>query len=154
MLAEGGGAVRRPLGEHRDGREHIVPLDEPERASALHGLTRGRGRTPTDPVTVSGRTWARHRERRVVLLLGEAFRYVTAFIGDTLPEAGPRRMPLGPEPITCPPDDVRTGQCPVHQRPGETFSASWGVAGEGRAGRSKHMEVLTTFASCWRSPPC
>lgn len=31
-----------------DGREHVVPLDEPDQANALHGLTRWRSWTPTD----------------------------------------------------------------------------------------------------------
>ena len=53
--------------------------------------------------------------------------YVELFTGDTLPDSARRRRSLGVEPMTAPPDAFRTGEDLVRLRPGESFTAAWGV---------------------------
>jgi aldose 1-epimerase len=65
--------------------------------------------------------------RDVRFWVDEHFPYVEVFTGDALPEPERRRRSLGLEPMTCPPDAFRTGEDLVRLRPGEVFSASWGV---------------------------
>ena len=52
---------------------------------------------------------------------------VEIFTGDTLtPER--RRRGLGTEAMTSPPNAFQSGEGLIRLEPGETFSASWGVA--------------------------
>lgn len=58
------------------------------------------------------------------------YRYAMCFTGDTL--AGPdRRQGVAVEPMTCPPDALRTGEDLVVLEPGRTFASSWGIVPSG-----------------------
>ena len=55
-----------------------------------------------------------------------SFRWFQLFSGETLPE-GQRRRSLAVEPMTCPPDALRSGTDLVVLEPGARWSGSWGV---------------------------
>ena len=56
-----------------------------------------------------------------------AYPWVQVFTGDTLAEPLRRRSGVAVEPMTCPPDALNSGDDLVVLRPGEEFSAPWGV---------------------------
>jgi len=56
----------------------------------------------------------------------EAFRWFQLFSGETLPEAE-RRRSLAVEPMTCPPDALRSGTDLVVLEPGSSWTGSWGI---------------------------
>ena len=56
----------------------------------------------------------------------ERFRYVMVYSGDTL-EPGERRTGLAVEPMTCPPNALRSGTDLVVLRPGARWTGSWGI---------------------------
>jgi aldose 1-epimerase len=56
----------------------------------------------------------------------EGFSWFQLFSGETLPE-GERRRSLAVEPMTCPPDALRSGTDLVVLEPGRTWTGSWGV---------------------------
>jgi aldose 1-epimerase len=64
--------------------------------------------------------------RAVTLWMDERFRYVMVFTGDTL-AADRRRRSIAIEPMTCPPDALRSGTDLVRLEPGVTWGASWGI---------------------------
>ncbi|HXD69553.1 MAG TPA: aldose 1-epimerase family protein [Gaiellales bacterium] len=71
----------------------------------------------------------------VVLWADAAHPYLMVFSGDTLPDAE-RRRSLAVEPMTCPPNALRTGEALIRLDPGESFTGRWGIAAgevEGRA---------------------
>ena len=70
-----------------------------------------------------------HTRRSVVLWVDASHPYVMVFSGDTLPEAE-RRRGLAVEPMTCPPNALRTGQDVIRLAPGESFTSRWGIAAE------------------------
>ena len=62
----------------------------------------------------------------VELWVDERYELLEVFTGDTLaPER--RRTGLAMEPMTCPPDALRTGEGVVRLDPGETYATSWGA---------------------------
>ncbi|MPY91569.1 MAG: hypothetical protein GEV08_00485 [Acidimicrobiia bacterium] len=65
--------------------------------------------------------------RRVALWLDEAYSYLQAFTGDTLPEPDRRRTGLAVEPMTCAPDAFNSGAGLVVLGPGDTHTAAWGI---------------------------
>ena len=61
------------------------------------------------------------------LWLDESYRYVMAFTGDTLdPER--RRRAIALEPMTCPPDALRSGTDLIRLAPGTTWTGRWGLS--------------------------
>jgi aldose 1-epimerase len=56
----------------------------------------------------------------------EAFGWFQVYSGETLPEAE-RRRSLAVEPMTCPPDALRSGTDLVVLEPGARWSGSWGI---------------------------
>jgi len=64
--------------------------------------------------------------RGLTLWMDGAFRYVMVFTGDTL-EPARRRAAVAVEPMTCPPDALRTGTDVVRLEPGGTWSGRWGI---------------------------
>jgi aldose 1-epimerase len=56
----------------------------------------------------------------------DRFRYFMAYTGDTLDPAS-RRAALAVEPMTCPPDALRSGTDVTVLRPGSRWTASWGI---------------------------
>ena len=56
----------------------------------------------------------------------ESFRWFQLFSGETLPE-DERRRSLAVEPMTCPPDALRSGTDLVVLEPGGSWTGSWGI---------------------------
>lgn len=73
-----------------------------------------------------------HGDHGVVLWAGLAFRWVMCYTGDTLGETSRRRQAVAIEPMTCPPNALRTGVGVVRVEPGDSFVARWGI------GRQEH----------------
>jgi aldose 1-epimerase len=67
---------------------------------------------------------------RVSLWLDESYPYLMLFSGDPLPDVN--RRSLAVEPMTCPPNALRTGDALIRLEPGSSFSSTWGIA-PGRA---------------------
>jgi aldose 1-epimerase len=57
-----------------------------------------------------------------------AFGYAMCYTGDTLGELENRRIAMAIEPMTCPPNGLRTGTSLIELREGEPWRASWGIA--------------------------
>jgi aldose 1-epimerase len=66
--------------------------------------------------------------RGATVWMDERFGYVMAYTADTVEPAGRRRQSMAVEPMTCPPDALRSGTDLVRLEPGATWSASWGIA--------------------------
>jgi aldose 1-epimerase len=66
-------------------------------------------------------------EGGVTLWMDDRFGHVMVYSGDTL-EADHRRTALAVEPMTCPPDALRSGVDLVVLRPGGRWTGSWGIA--------------------------
>jgi aldose 1-epimerase len=60
----------------------------------------------------------------VELSVDRTFPYVQVFTGDTL-EKGRRRTAIAVEPMTCPPDALRSGKDIVVLEPGQHWAGSW-----------------------------
>jgi len=56
------------------------------------------------------------------------FPYLMVYTGDTLPEVPRRRRAIAIEPMTCPPNALRTGKDVIGLQPGQEWSARWGIA--------------------------
>jgi galactose mutarotase-like enzyme len=65
--------------------------------------------------------------RGVTLWMDDAFRYVMVFTGDSLAPAAVRRRSLAVEPMTCPPDALRSGTDLVRLEPGASWNGRWGI---------------------------
>jgi aldose 1-epimerase len=65
-------------------------------------------------------------DRPVTLWADAIYRYIMCFTGDTLAEHDKRRG-IAIEPMTCPPDALRTGEDLVVVEPGGSFEAAWGI---------------------------
>jgi aldose 1-epimerase len=64
--------------------------------------------------------------RGATLWVDPAFEYLMVFTGDTLaPDR--RRQGLAVEPMSCPPDALRSGEGIVTLQPGMKFTGSWGI---------------------------
>jgi aldose 1-epimerase len=59
------------------------------------------------------------------LWVGEAYRYLMLFTGDSLPDVNRRSIAV--EPMTCPPNAFRTGESLIILGPGESFGGEWGI---------------------------
>lgn len=67
------------------------------------------------------------RSDSAIVLWGESiFRYVMCYTGDTLKE-NIRRKAVAIEPMTCPPNALRTGDDLILIKPGEQSTGSWGI---------------------------
>jgi aldose 1-epimerase len=58
--------------------------------------------------------------------MDEAYGYAMLFTGDPLPDVN--RRSLAVEPMTCPPNAFRSGEAVVRLEPGESYTATWGIA--------------------------
>jgi aldose 1-epimerase len=65
--------------------------------------------------------------RSVTLWMDRAFSYVMAYTGDSVTPPERRRRSLAVEPMTCPPDSLRSGTDLVTLAPQGTWSGSWGI---------------------------
>ena len=61
----------------------------------------------------------------VTVWMDEAYPYVMLFTGDTLPDGARRSIAV--EPMTCPPNALRTGRDLIRLEPGEWASSTWGI---------------------------
>ena len=75
-----------------------------------------------------GRAELRHpdEDRAVTLWMDGAFRYLMIYTGDTLDPAR-RRRSVALEPMTCPPDALRSGTDLVTLAPGADWHGRWGL---------------------------
>jgi aldose 1-epimerase len=69
--------------------------------------------------------------RRVTVWVDGAFGYLMAFTGDTVQPPERRRAAMALEPMTCPPDALRSGRDVILLAPGAPWRASWGIAVDG-----------------------
>jgi aldose 1-epimerase len=67
-------------------------------------------------------------ERRSEIWADSAFAYVMCYTGDTLGEPADRRRAIAIEPMTCPPNALRTATSLIELQEGERWHASWGIA--------------------------
>lgn len=65
------------------------------------------------------------------------FRYLMVFTGDTVDSESRRRCSVAIEPMTCPPNALRTGRDLIVVEPGSSVGGRWGVVPSGGSGRSK-----------------
>ena len=65
--------------------------------------------------------------RRVELWMAEGFRYVMVYTGDTLEPVERRRRGIAIEPMTCPPNALRTGTDLIRLDPGSSWTSRWGI---------------------------
>jgi aldose 1-epimerase len=63
-----------------------------------------------------------------VLWVDEGFPYLMVYTGDTLPEVSRRRKAVAIEPMTCPPNALRTGKDVVDLQTDHEWTARWGIA--------------------------
>lgn len=63
----------------------------------------------------------------VELWVDDRFRYLMCYTGDTIEDERLRRTAVAIEPMTCPPDALRSGKDLVVLEPGDSWDASWGL---------------------------
>ena len=68
--------------------------------------------------------------RRVTLWVDEGFRYLMVFTGDTVNPPERRRRSVAVEPMTCPPDALRSGRDLIRLDPRTPWRATWGISVE------------------------
>ncbi len=76
-----------------------------------------------------GRAWARLTapdESRVELWVDEQYPIIEIYTGDTL-SPDRRRLGMGTEPMTCPPNAFQSGEGLIRLEPGQSLTTSWGV---------------------------
>jgi aldose 1-epimerase len=76
-----------------------------------------------------GRAWARLTApdgSRAELWAAEHYPVIELFTGDSL-SPGRRRLGLGTEPMTCPPNAFQSGESLIRLLPGQPVTTSWGV---------------------------
>jgi galactose mutarotase-like enzyme len=61
------------------------------------------------------------------LWVDQSFPYLMVYTGDTLAELSRRRRAIAVEPMTCPPNALRTGKDVIELQPDHEWSASWGI---------------------------
>jgi len=101
------------------------------------GVPRAIGPTTMDvPFTAlrrdeEGRAWASLDEpatgRGVDLWVDGQYTYLMCFTGDSLVDPSRRRRAVAIEPMTCPPDALRTGRELIVLEPGQDWRGSWGL---------------------------
>jgi len=67
-------------------------------------------------------------DRAVELWVGEGYRYLEVFTGDTVPDVDRRRQGLGVEPMTAPPNAFVTGEDLLRLEPEQSVERTWGIA--------------------------
>ncbi len=70
--------------------------------------------------------------RAVRVWVDSSFRYLMVYTGDTLEPADRRRAAIAIEPMTCPPNALRTGVDLIELEPGATWRGAWGISAEER----------------------
>ncbi|MDE3086095.1 MAG: aldose 1-epimerase family protein [Acidobacteriota bacterium] len=67
-------------------------------------------------------------DRRVTLWMDSAFRYLMLYSADRVGDGDRRRRALAVEPMTCPPDALRSGTDLVTLGPGGGWRGTWGIS--------------------------
>jgi aldose 1-epimerase len=67
-------------------------------------------------------------ERAIDLWMDDEFHYVMAYTGDTLDPVSRRRGGIAIEPMTCPPNALRTGTDLIRLEPGGSWRSDWGIS--------------------------
>ena len=65
-------------------------------------------------------------EEDIALWVDRSYPYLMLFTGDPLPDVA--RRALAVEPMTCPPNALRTNTAVISLAPGESTSATWGLS--------------------------
>ena len=65
--------------------------------------------------------------RGVTLWMDDNFKCVMVYTGDTIDHVESRRRSIAVEPMTCPPDALRSGTDLIRLAPGAQWTASWGI---------------------------
>jgi aldose 1-epimerase len=65
-------------------------------------------------------------DRSLALWVDEAYGYLMLFTGDGLPEVARRSIAV--EPMTCPPNALRSGKALIRLEPGKSFASGWGIS--------------------------
>lgn len=113
--------VGTPYGVLRPGSGDPSPIGTLRLDDCFTGLDRdGRGIWRADVARGDG------RYDTLRLWADSAFSWLMVFTGDSL-EPSRRRQALAIEPMTCPPNALRTGVGLLAIEPGDSFSASWGL---------------------------
>jgi aldose 1-epimerase len=78
-----------------------------------------------------GKAWARldgpGGAAGTALWVDPGFPYLMVYTGDTLTEIPRRRRAVAVEPMTCPPNALRTGKDVIELQPDQEWSARWGI---------------------------
>jgi aldose 1-epimerase len=73
--------------------------------------------------------------RSTELWVDEGYRYLMVYTGDQVSQPERRRTAVAIEPMTCPPDALRSGVDLIELDPGEIWQGSWGLRSKGLAPR-------------------
>jgi aldose 1-epimerase len=65
--------------------------------------------------------------RGAAVWMDASYRYLQLFTGDAVEPASRRRRGLAVEPMTCPPDALRSGEAVRRLAPGESTTSTWGI---------------------------
>jgi aldose 1-epimerase len=65
--------------------------------------------------------------RSVTLWAGPEFPYLMVYTGDVLEPASRRRQGIAVEPMTCPPNALRSGTDLIRLEPGRSWTGEWGI---------------------------
>ena len=84
-------------------------------------------RDPDGLARVELRAAEADREHRVQLWVDAAWTHLMIFTGDTVGDVRKRRRGVAVEPMTAPPDMLRSGAGRIVLTPGERWSGSWGI---------------------------
>jgi galactose mutarotase-like enzyme len=130
--------LRIPANEHLDTNERGIPTGRRPVDGSAFDFRRLQpiGSLALDRAFVGlerdaqGRAWvelaSRDERRRIAIWLGEHYRYVQIFTGDTLPTEQ-RRLGVAVEPMTCPANAFASGEALLVLEPGATWQGSWGI---------------------------
>jgi aldose 1-epimerase len=67
------------------------------------------------------------RGRGATVWMDDQFHYVMAYTADTVEPASRRRTSVAIEPMTCPPNALRSGADLIRLEPGRSWRAAWGI---------------------------
>ena len=70
--------------------------------------------------------------RSVELWVDEGYRYLMVYTADQVTRPERRRAAVAIEPMTCPPDALRTGVDLIELRPGASWRGTWGLRTQSR----------------------
>jgi galactose mutarotase-like enzyme len=112
-----------------DGTQHELPLTEPGKHNAIHGLVRWRNWTLTRQTTAEGRPTATSRGSGPTTATGTSAIHRRQPPGHLTAPAGS----LGVEPMSAPPNALADQIDVIRLEPGEQTTATWGLQFQARA---------------------